>query len=146
MIREGRNGANEVSESEFQRALEIALNAPLRRTRLQRINSGVALIDNGNGTKRAFRGARMGTADFVGFWTAWGGKWTHKTSVALYIEIEAKKWNGKQSPKQRAREAAILRMGGLYIKVFADRFDLEKGVASALIDIDSAIAARERSL
>ena len=52
-------------EGPFQRALEVRLCAPTGQTRMQRINSGRALIRGKGGSTRLFRGAKAGTGQLV---------------------------------------------------------------------------------
>jgi hypothetical protein len=120
------------SEADFQRALEIALNAPDRMTRVQRINSGKAILEG-----RVFRGTRAGTADLVGFVKGCG----------LYIEIECKSsaFIPSKNPKgrelaQNQRGEALRGLGCFYMRVIPDGFmSLEEAVKEAVREIEVQI-------
>lgn len=130
-----------LAEGTFQRAFEIGVNAPERATRLQRINSGNALVETMSGGRRVFRGARKGTADFIGW---------HRGEPALYVEVEAKAADGVVSLAQRRRAKAVTDAGGVHVVLFADeewsgREDcplLARCVERALRELDEAIARR----
>lgn len=119
-----------ISESVFQAALERALNAPERNTRVQRINSGDVVIDDARHGKRRIRGAKKGTGDLVGFVRGPG----------IYLEIEAKAHNGTLNTAQKARRDGIRAGGGIHLTVWAEKFDLERSVREALEFIDASIA------
>lgn len=130
----------QIPESLFQVALEKRLNAPKRWTCVARINSGAVRTDKGHN----FRGAKKGTGDLVGFVRGRG----------LHLEVEAKTWNGKQSPAQKRRQKLAQREGWIYVLVRAVRLERATGWASergravdmsveiALQAIDAAIEAR----
>jgi hypothetical protein len=126
-----------ISESLFQRALEIRLNAPERATRVRRQNSGKALVSNDDGSKRIFRGAPKGFGDLVGYVAPDG----------LYLECEAKESETayrKKSPtntRQRARGEAVRAAGGVYVTVWPESEDLDEAVELAVQKIDRAIEA-----
>jgi hypothetical protein len=120
-----------IEERDFQAALERALNAPLRQTRVRRINSGDALITNPDGSMRRFRGASAGTGDLVGFVAPDG----------LHLEVEVKRVEkSKISRSQRHRHVAINNAGGVHVFVWSeDNYGLALSVKLALVKIDDAI-------
>ncbi|WP_437666854.1 hypothetical protein [Sorangium sp. So ce1182] len=124
-----------ISEGVFQRALEIALNAPERLTRVRRMNSGMAVIDGPRG-RRVMRGAAAGTGDLVGYVAPDG----------LHLEIEAKAARGRPSSAQRRRAAALARAGAVYVLVHGPEREeeLEAAVERAVDLVDAAIAARRQ--
>jgi hypothetical protein len=130
-----------LDEGTSQRAFEVAVNAPERPTRLQRINSGNALVETFSGGRRVFRGARKGTADFIGW---------HAGALALYLEVEAKAADGWPTPAQQNRARAVGAAGGVYVVIFADEEWtgsrrcqlLERCVERAVREVDEAIARR----
>lgn len=125
-----------IPETTFQNALEKALNAPRRDTRVARINSGDAIITNADGSRRRFRGAKKGTGDLVG-WVR-GDGW--------HLEIEAKSSKEKPRKAQLRRAAALERDGAIHVFVrVLDDEDLEHSVELALEQIDAAIEARRFS-
>lgn len=119
-----------IEERDFQAALERALNAPLRQTRVRRINSGDALITNPDGSMRRFRGAAAGTGDLVGYVSPDG----------LHLEVEAKKTEKATRKKsQKNRHAAVNGSGGVHVFVWPEGYDLAQSVELALVKIDDAI-------
>lgn len=119
-----------ISESLFQRALEIRLNAPERATRVRRQNSGDALITNGDGSKRRFRGASTGAGDLAGFAFPDG----------LHIEIEAKaSEKATRRPSQRQRHELLTVAGAVHVFVWPESEDLDEAVELAVQKIDRAI-------
>jgi len=121
-------------EGPFQRALERALCAPAGQTRVQRINSGRALIATNGGGRRLFRGAKAGTGDLVGYVIPEG--W--------HLEVECKAAGETPSPAQRRRRRALERAGAIYVLVEALPLEsqLEESVARAVALVEAAIAAR----
>lgn len=122
-----------ISEGTFQRALEIALNAPERPTRVRRLNSGIAVID-GPGGRRVMRGAAAGTGDLVGYAAPDG----------LHLEVECKAARGRPSAAQRRRAAALARAGAVYVLVHGPEHEdgLDAAVRRAVELVDLALAAR----
>lgn len=116
-----------VREGVFQHALEIALNAPLRSTRVRRINSGVLTVEGAQG-RRVFRGAPAGTGDLVGFVGPDG----------RHVEVECKAHGGRLSTAQRRRGAALSAAGAVYVVVYGphtlETLDAAVVVAIALVD------------
>lgn len=121
----------EVLEGPFQGRLEIALNAPERATRVQRINSGEVLVVRQGGGKYLFRGAKEGTGDLVGF-----------DNPGLYLEVEAKAFGRTQRPAQKRRQAALRRAGCAYVKVEGPETTdgMDEAIARALREVDAEIA------
>lgn len=123
------------AESEFQDALERALNAAERITRVQRINTGLLFVDDGKGgNRKGIRMAKAGTADLVGF-VGGGHGW--------YLEVEVKAAKGRPRKSQLMRAAAILRAGGIHLFVWPRASTLEESVRLALEEIDGAIELRK---
>lgn len=119
-------------EAIFQAALERALNAPERQTRVRRVNSGTAIVRGRDGSERAFRGAPKGTGDLVGYVAPDG----------LHLEVEAKATGGRLRPDQRRRAAALERAGAVYVAVWPASEDLDEAVRLAVATVDDAIAGR----
>lgn len=121
------------TETPFTAAVERALCAPERSTRVQRVNSGSAIVMGRDGSTRVFRGAKTGTGDLGGYVGPEG--W--------HIEVECKVDGAKQSLAQRRRQVALERAGCIYVVV---RFSSIKGMAEsvdrAVAEVDAAIHAR----
>jgi hypothetical protein len=63
--------------------------------------------------------------------------------LGLYIEIEVKADGGKLRDAQRAREATITRLGGLYfVARYNDAETLAGNVARVLAALDDAVRTR----
>lgn len=124
-----------ISESSFGAALLPAINAPDRRTRVQRINSGTLIFEDERHGRRAVRGAAKGTADYIGFAAPDG----------LYIELEIKAATGRPTPMQLTRANWVRLAGGVYLFVYCDKYDLDKAVRDALERLDEAIAEVRRA-
>ena len=122
-----------MKEAPFQVALERALNAPERQTRVRRMNSGAMVARKGDRVQR-FRGAAKGTGDLVGYVAPDG----------LHLEIEVKGQGGKLRPAQRARGAALALAGAVYVTVWPVGCCLAEAVDNALAAIDAAIADRRK--
>lgn len=122
-----------VLEGPFCRALEIALNAPHRLTRVSRINSGVAVIGSGE-DRRVFRGAAAGTGDLVGYAAPEG----------LHLEVETKRAGERPNPAQKRRRAALERAGAVYVVVWGPWTEegLDEAVAAGVAAVDAAIETR----
>lgn len=119
-------------EAPFQIALERALNAPERATRVRRVNSGTAIVRGRDGSERAFRGAVEGTGDLVGYVAPDG----------LHLEIEVKGTGGRLSAAQSRRRYALQLAGAVYVAVWPVVDGLDEAVALAVRVVDEAIAAR----
>lgn len=120
-----------ISESEFQAALERALNTVGSPVRVDRINCG-RLAYTRNGHKNVFRGAREGTGDLVGYVLGSG----------LHLEIECKAKKGEARAAQNARQIAAARAGWIYVSVRAGD-DLTASVAAGVEAVHGAIAYRD---
>lgn len=117
-----------VTESEFGRALWVALNAG--PTRVERVNAGVLKLEGG----RVAHGARKGTADLVG--------WVRPEGWHLEVEVKVDAPHTKQ---QRARGAAIERDGAIYVLVRWDHaLSLEANVVWGVDRVQQAIEARRK--
>lgn len=119
-------------ETIFCRALEVALSAPSRSTRVMRINSGEFLATNRDGSKRKIRGAMAGTGDLVGYAAPDG----------LHIEIECKVDDGGPRLSQKRRRAALEKAGCVYVQVswrHAEGQTVEEAVDLAVLHIDHVI-------
>lgn len=119
-----------VSESEFQAALERALNDAKSPVRVDRINSG-DLIYKRNGATNRFRGAREGTGDLVGY--VLGDGW--------HLEVELKAKRGRAGEAQKARARAAEAAGWIYVRVMA-RGSVGESVDQAVVAVLAAIRAR----
>lgn len=118
-------------EGIFQRALEIALNAPTRATtRAWRQNSGELVIEQG-GVRRRVRLAPPGSGDIVVI-----------VKGGLYVEIETKASRGKLRDAQKARAKWLNSWGALHVSVRPQTKDIGESVRLAMEVIDAAIARR----
>ena len=123
-----------VREGVFQRRMEIALNAPTRHTRVQRINSGQVHVQDASGSVRVIRGAHAGTGDLPGYTIPDG----------LHLEVETKAHGEKLSPAQVRRQAEAQRAGWIYVVVYGPRTlaELDEAVQRGVAQVDEAIARR----
>ena len=121
-----------VHESTFGLALERALNAPGRLTRVVRVNAGTFVKRDERGRAGgAVRGAPAGTADLVGI----------AGPTGLYLVIELKADGGRVRPAQRARAATVRRLGGVYLVVeYDDEAPLATNLGRGVCAVDTAIA------
>ncbi len=85
-------------EKEYQRALLVRMCVELPHLQWEGRNTGVMLLDNANGSRRAFRAARKGQADVYGF------------GPRYHVEIEIKRFT-KLTPEQEAWRDQMLRRG-----------------------------------
>jgi hypothetical protein len=118
-----------ISEAAFQVALDQALNMT-SDIRVARVNSGDVTFRGSHGDVRRFRGATKGTGDLVGL-VAPDGR---------HLEVECKSATGRPTEAQAARAQWVNRMGGVYVVVKADKYDLDKSVSNALETIRAEIA------
>ena len=123
--------AAHVLESTFGLALERALNAPGRLTRVVRVNAGTFVKRDERGhVLGAVRGAPAGTADLVGI----------AGPTGLYFETELKADGGRIRPAQRARAATVRRLGGVYLVVeHDDSASLADNVLRGVREVDDAL-------
>lgn len=119
-----------MSETDFQKLLHDALNAPGRWTRVHRVQAGEWWALSPDGRRRyRMHGAHPGVADLVGFVRPHG----------LYLEVEVKAAKGRQRETQRRREDAVKSGGGVYVLV------REQDLEAAVAQVDEAIRARAAS-
>ena len=109
-----------MAESDFQKHLMAALNAPGSPIRVHRQHAGSWWASATEGGRRyRMHGGPAGVADLVGFATVDG--------VARYLEVECKSSTGRQRKAQQAREKMLRSKGAIYVLV-AER-DVEAAAA-----------------
>lgn len=114
------------SEATFQAALERALNAPRRPTRVWRQQAGRVRVAD-----RWVRLAPAGAADLTG----------EVAPLGLRLEIEVKAASGRQSASQRRWQARCERVGVVYVCVHdLAGATLPVSVAAAVARIDAEIS------
>lgn len=123
------------TETPFTRALEAALSAPGRQTRVMRINAGSAVIVTPGGGRRRFSGAKAGTGDLVGYVAPEG--W--------HLEVETKVDGARPRPAQLRRREALDLAGCIYVVVRwyeSAGESLETACRRGVAEVDAAIEQR----
>ncbi len=118
-------------ESEYQRAIEAALNGPGRSTRVWRQNAGRLRVLDRSGA-RWVMGAPTGAADLSGIVRPEGWR----------LEVEVKT-TSKLRPKQRKWLKFIRNFGGLYVLCDYDKkCSAADNVVEAVARVDAAIEVK----
>lgn len=121
----------QMRESEFQRAIEVALNRPGRSTRAWRQNAGRLRVVDRSGA-RWVMGAPIGAADLSGLVRPEGWR----------LEVEVKTGT-KLRPQQRKWKKFIESFGGIYVLCsYNKKLSAEENVLVAIQTIDQAVAER----
>lgn len=131
-------------ESDFQEPLKRALCAAGRQTRVMRQNVGSVVTRNraGQSTGRFTAGAFEGAADLSGIASV------TVCGVVLGIRLEVEvKVAAPQQDNQKAFQAMITRMGGVYALVrYQPTLSLRDNVAAGVAQVDAAVAELVSSL
>lgn len=122
-----------ISETEFQRALFVALNAPSSAARLDRQQAGQIADRDETGRLRGYvHLAREGAGDLAG--------WIRGPGWHLEVEVKVRKpW----TKAQRQRAACLARDGGIYVLVrWCPELDLAANVSRGAALVECAIGNR----